>query len=144
MKRILSAALIFCLLLAALSSPVIAGNDVSGTRASAYLARYRVTLSQGDAPGELQLSFNVTAGRTEITKIGVSQIRVYSGGQRVLTVNGSIANGLLAANRFTHAGDYTLHLTPGVSYYAVVTVMAMDNAGSDSRNVTTSTVTAPS
>ena len=112
-------------------------------RASAYLSRYIATLSEGNAPGQLNIAFSVTASRV-MTKVGVSRIDIYrSNGTYVTSINGSTANGLLALSTMHHSGTYTYNGISGVSYYAIVTVYAGDTTGSDTRTVTTNTVKAP-
>lgn len=143
MKRILSAVLVLCILFSALSVPAKAADDPPITRASEYLSSYWGYLTPGDGAGEIILSFDVFSARTGITKIGVSQLRVYIGSTRVLTIEGTTANGLMAENQRSHNSSYVLHLKPGATYYAAITVTAGDANGSDSKNMTLNTVTAP-
>lgn len=143
MKKILSAVLVLCSLLSSLNIVVTAADDSFVPLDSAYLSSYFATLLQGDSAGEIDISFRVFAARTGLTQIGVSEIRIYTGGARVKTIIGTVVNGLIATNTNSHHGDYIFRGEPGAAYYAVVIVKAMDSAGSDSRHITTNEIIAP-
>lgn len=143
MKKLLSAVLVLCILLSSFSVFATAADAPIAPQASAYLSYYTASLSQGKHAGDINLSFIVFAARTGLTQIGVSEVRVYTGGARVKTIRGTVVNGLITTHDNSHYGDYTIHGEPGATYYAVVTVRAMDASGSDSRNITTNVITAP-
>lgn len=143
-KRVLTILLVFALLLSAL--PVTtnaAGPDEDEIEASNYLTLYGATLYSEGITGELKLWYQVCARET-MNSVGISKILVKkSNGTIVQTIWGSTANGLLAANSIFHSGTYSLNLTSGNTYYCVVTVIAKNSGGSDTRTVTTTTLTCP-
>lgn len=143
MKKVLSTILVLCILFSSLNVVVNAADDPFVPLESAYLSSYFATLSQGNSAGEIDISFRVFAARTGLTQIGVSEIRIYTGGSRVKTIIGTVVNGLMATNTNSHHGDYIYRGEPGATYYAVVIVKAMDSSGSDSRHITTNTIVAP-
>lgn len=107
-------------------------------RASEYLSSYRALIS--GSSGKLEIGYTVVAGET-MTSIGVSKIQIYkSNGTLVATITGSTTNGLLVKNSDAHSDTYTYSGKSGESYYAVVTFIAKDSSGSDSKSVTTKTV----
>lgn len=109
--------------------------------ASDYLSEYGAALIATDTKGKYDLYFDVTGTKTSDT-IGVSKIEIYkSNGTYVTTVTGTIANGLIIEQECCHAGVYTRYGTSGASYYAEVTVFAKRGSGSDSRIITTNTIT---
>jgi len=144
MRKLKKISLVFaCLLLLTAAVCQIASAAENSTHASLYLNSYGAHLSPGDASGKLYLDFEVAA--TEISDmVGISKIVIYkSDGTRVTTANGSLANGLLIQNDSTHVGTYTFTVTPGQSYYAVLSVYAARDGGSDTKLYTTNTATAP-
>lgn len=143
MKKVLSAILIVSILCSSPCITAAASDDLIAPQESAYLSSYMAKLEQGSAAGDINISYMVFAARTGLTQIGVSEIRIYSGGTRVKTIIGTVVNGLMITNDNAHYGTYTFHGEPGATYYAVVIVKAMDSAGSDSRSITTNTIVAP-
>ncbi len=112
-------------------------------RASKTLLMYLVSALEGDSTGEIKIAYDVRANKIA-DKVGVSYIEIYrSDGTRVATIAGTIDNGLVRTDSHRHCSTYVYKCTPGVSYYAVVTVFAAIGADYDSRDVTTSSVTAP-
>lgn len=113
--------------------------------ASEYLSSYGGYIEQGTtSTGSLVINFTV-AGVEPSDRIGVSQIIIYkANGSRVATIQGSVSNGLLRENALIHMSSYSYNGQPGVSYYAVLTMYAERDGGSDSRTYTTNTCAAPS
>ena len=143
MKKFLSAILILSIFLS-LSNITAAAADVPiDTRASTYFSGYYAFLSQGTSAGEIKVSYSVSSSRSDLTQIGVSQIKVYCNGTRVKTIIGTVVNGLMVTNATSHSGTYTIRGDAGASYYTVVTVKAMDSSTSATHDITTNTVTAP-
>lgn len=144
MRKIKKLALVFvclALLTAAICQMAYAAED--SVQASLYLDNYGAHLSPGHASGELDIDFEVTATRRS-DMVGVSKIVLYkSDGTRVTTAYGSLANGLLIEDELVHADTYTLTATSGQSYYAVLTMYAQRDGGSDSKSYTTNTATCP-
>lgn len=112
--------------------------------ASEQFTSYSAILTQGSGSGQLNITYSVW-GKNEMTKIGVSKIEIYksTNSYATFTVFGDTQNGLLATSTSYHSGVYTYTGNPGTSYYAVVTVYASNSSGTDTRTITTSTVTAP-
>ncbi len=123
----------------------IASAAESPARASLYLSSYGAYLSAESSSytGTLNIEFDVVAAQRS-DYVGVSELIIYkSNGSRVAAITGSTRNGLLRANALAHAYTYLYNGTPGTSYYAVVTVYAEKDGGSDSRTITTNTCVAP-
>ena len=80
-----------------------------------------------------------------MSKVGVDKIVLHrTDGLETVTVYGTKSNGLIETSTFEASGDYVVtELQSGYSYYAVVTVFAMDSTGSDARAITTRTVKVP-
>lgn len=138
-KRILSLGLILALMLTLCGGMALAAEP----RASSTLTYYPVGVSKGANEGEIKISYDVMAN-TDADEVGVTSIKIYkSDGTYVTTITGTVANGLLRTNAFSHRSSYIYEGTSGVTYYAEVTVYAKIGSNSDSRTVTTPTVTAP-
>lgn len=142
-KRIPS--LFVCLiLLFALCCQGAAADEID-PRASLYLSSYGSTLSETSSttnPG-FDINFNVVATRISDC-VGVKRIEVYkTSGTHVATVYGSVSNGLLRENARGHMNYVTLNGTVGETYYAVLTMYAERDGGSDSKTYTTKEYTVP-
>lgn len=143
-KRVSLILLAVALLISALplysSAVAPVGDEIE---ASNYLTSYAAVLYSEGTTGKLKLWYQVYAKAT-MTEVGVYKIVVRkSDGTLVRTIWGSTANGLMATNSVFHSGTYTLSLTSGTTYYCVVTVIAKNSSGSDTRTVTTAAVTCP-
>lgn len=137
-KQIISILLVILIVL--LMTLGIAG---ASTQASDYLTQYTATLVPGDTTGRYYIYFDVLATKTS-DSLGVSEIVIYrSDGTYITTISGSTNNGLICEKDFTHAGTYTHYGVSGNYYYAVVTIFAERDGGSDSREVTTNTIQVP-
>ena len=113
---------------------------VASTNASDYLAEYGAALIATEK-GKYDIFYDLTATNTS-DSLGVSQIKIYkSDGTYIATIKGTIANGLIIEEDYTHTGVYTRSGISGNSYYAEVTVFAKRGSGSDSRTITTNTIT---
>ena len=113
------------------------------TRSSAYIMRTSAILTAGTSNGKIFVDYSIT-GRDTMATIGVSKIVVYrSNGTVYATYNGSVANGLMRQNALMASGTQTIYGVSGTSYYCAVTLYAGNSSGSDSRTITTGTVTAP-
>lgn len=143
-KRVISTFLAFMLLLTIIQFPAFAtGDDSNGDRASSYLNMYSAELYASGTSGKLELEFEVVATGF-MDSVGVFGIFVRNNdGTIYRTIWGSTANGLLDTNTWYHAGEYTLNLTSGHTYYCTVIVIARDANGSDTRKIITSQVTCP-
>lgn len=109
--------------------------------ASDYLAEYGAALIATENKGQYDIFFDITATRTS-DSLGVSQIKIYkSNGTYVTTIKGTVANGLIIEDDCSHTGVYTRYGVSGNSYYAEVTFFAERGGGSDSRTITTNTIT---
>lgn len=112
--------------------------------ASYYLSFYSATADTGKS-GSVTVNFNVNATRV-MDSVGASYIVVqeYSNGnwKGVGSYFGSTSNGMLASDTNSTVGFITYTGTAGKQYRALVTVYAGKGTGSDSRTVTTNTVTA--
>lgn len=142
MKRIIAIILSLVLTISCYCVSAFAASPLE-TRASITLSNYNVTIDSGNADKEITLSF-VLLANTVVDSIGVESIEVYkSNGSYVKTITGTTENGLIVTNNYAYIDSYDCSLTSGVSYYAVVTVFARIGSVSDSRTITTRTVTAP-
>jgi len=140
-KRVLS--LFVTLMLIFSTSVPSAAAQNAGLRSSPTLASYIAKVSEGSVPGNVIISYDVTAN-TLAEEVGVSTIKVYDSSDKcVATITGSWWNGLIATNTERHRSSYTYKGESGTTYYAVVTVFATIGGVSDSRDYTTKTVTAP-
>jgi hypothetical protein len=118
-------------------------SDAS-TNASDYLSIYSATVV-AESNGRIAVWFDVNATRV-MDLVGASNIVIQTnnGGvwTGVATYFGSSANGMLAPNTYSHTGYITYQGSSGKQYRALVTVYASNSSGSDSRTITTNTVTA--
>ncbi|MDD3230707.1 hypothetical protein [Oscillibacter sp.] len=119
-------------------------NGVVGPQASdqlAYYTAYAVTSSGGKVIIEFEVD-----GTRRMDVIGASYIVVQEKtGDKwmgVSTYFGSVANGMLDNNTFSHMGSITYKGTPGKEYRALATVYAENSSGDDSRTIITNSVTA--
>ena len=137
-KKITALSLILSLICLCFSFSASAAMDSSD-----YISSYSAYLSQGSTSGKIEVHYSVVATGTMST-IGAYTIEVYTSNHtKIQTINGSTSNGLLIQNRIGVSDTYTLSLTSGTVYYCKVTLYAAKNGGSDSRTVTTGTITAP-
>ncbi len=137
------ALVLVCLILMTAAVCQTAFAAENSTQASLYLSNYGAVLYPGACgTGTLDIDFDVTATRRS-DYVGISKIEFYrSDGTLEATVDGSVDNGLLRKNATIIAGNYYYTGTIGTSYYAVLTMYAERDGGSDSRLFTTNTVTA--
>ena len=113
-------------------------------RASLYLDGYGAGIYPGSTGGAVYIEFIVTATRPS-DYVGVSELIIYkSSGVRAATITGTVSNGLLRKDATAFLGSYTYYGEPGGKYYAVLTMYAERDGGSDSREYLTTTCTAPS
>jgi hypothetical protein len=141
MKKLASVILSAVLLVSVLAAvPASAGV----LRASQYLASYSASLSAA-GNGQVEIGFNVGAVSVA-DKVGaltiVVQKKVGSSWSDVQTFNGTVANGMLAANAISNCDEITYNGTSGQQYRAVVTAYAKIGSGSDSKPFTTGEITA--
>ena len=137
-KRYIAFILIISIFCMHLSLPASAQMD-----SSEYIAMTYASLSQGNSSGKLIVDYSIT-GTSKMDTIGVSKIKVYrSNGSWYQTIYGTVGGGLLKQNKVTVTDSYTLSCVSGQSYYCEVTLYAAKGSGSDSRTITTGTVTAP-
>ncbi len=117
---------------------------VGSINASYYLDDYAATADTGTS-GEVVISFDVNATRV-MDSVGASYIVIQENNsgvwKGVASYFGSTANGMLAADTDSHMGSIAYVGTLGKQYRALVTVYAGNSTGSDSRTVTTDSVTA--
>lgn len=142
MKRIISVILTLTLVLSCVGASALAVNTPNA-RASLILNSYAATLEASNTPKEVTFHFEVYTD-TYVDSIGVETIKIYrTTGSLVKTITGTTENGLILTNDFMYIDSYSCSLTSGVSYYAEVTIFAKLGSTSDSRTITTATVTAP-
>lgn len=133
-RKLIICAMIICII----------ATSVYGTiNSSAYIMSTSASATQGSSTGQIKVHYSIT-GTTTMTTLGASKIEVYkSNGTLYKTITGSFANGLLKQNGIVASGTYAISCVSGTSYYCRVTLYAGNNSGSDSRTITTVTVTAP-
>lgn len=133
--------IIVSLLVISLTFISICGGAMANTKASDYLTEYGAALIATQTKGKYDVFFDITATDTS-DSLGVSQIKIYkSDGTYVTTIKGTTENGLVREGSCSHTGVYTRYGVSGNSYYAEVTVFAKRGSGSDSRTITTNTIT---
>lgn len=139
MKRMVALTLaIFVVLSCGLCIPASAQTDASYT-----ICGSSATLNKGDKPGELFISYTVTANM-RAASLGVKTIKIYTDTSKLVkTISGTTANGLVDENHVFHGGTYYFTGTPGQYYYAEVTVFAATDTVSDSYTHLTDTIRAP-
>lgn len=141
MKRIFTVMLTLGVLFSCCGTALAVDNY--NTRASYTLSAYSAELYADSQKGKIYVNYDVEASKFA-NSIGVKSISLYkSNGDFVYTVYGTVNNGLIRTNKSFHSGDYFFTLTSGNSYYAEVTIFATLDNLSDSRTITTSTVTVP-
>lgn len=135
-KRLISVLLVLALVLSAF--PVLAQ-----ARTSDYIKTKDARISTGSGSGELILDYSVFA-RNIMQMVGVKKVQIYTAaGTLVRVIEGAPSNNLLKMNAVSISNSYTVHkLTPGASYYCVVTAYAKDASGSETRTITTNTAKA--
>lgn len=145
MKQFIALFLSITLLVGACSVNAFAAEaETVAPYASVYLSAYGAQLASGTNPGEVVLSFLVTSGKWDITKIGVITAVVYkSDGTKVRSYGGSFENGLLKANVNSYTYSFHATLTTDTDYYMVVTFYAGNASGADTRQYTTNIAHAP-
>lgn len=115
----------------------------ASARASLTLAAYGARLTQGNAPGQIVVTYDVSSSK-RADEVGVSAIKVYEAdGTYVTTIKGMVSNGLIGQNTTCHRDSYTITGHSGTYYYLVLTVTATVGSDTDSREYTTNTVQAP-
>lgn len=126
-----------------LAAIVICGIAKANVTASEYLAQYGAALVAVDETGQYDIYYDVTSVGS-CDSLGVSQIKIYrDDGTYITTITGSTNNGLIREDHFSHTGTYRNYGISGKYYYAVVTVFAERDGGSDSRDITTNTIKVP-
>ena len=145
MKKLIAFFLSVTLLVGACCTNVLAAeSETAQPYASAYLSAYTAQLTSGTKPGEVVLSFYVHAARTDITRIGVLTAVVYrANGTKFRSYSGTYANGLLKANDYSYTYSFHATLTTDTDYYMVVTFVAGNASGADTREFTTNIAHAP-
>lgn len=135
-KRLISVLLVLALALSAF--PMLAQ-----ARSSDYIDTAKAELVTGSGSGELILKYNVRA-TDAMDMVGVKKVQIYTAaGTLVRVIEGAPSNNLLKMNAVSVNSSYTMHkLTPGASYYCVVTAYAKDASGSETRTITTNTAKA--
>ncbi len=140
-KRIFPLFAVLVLVITSSATAIAAENN--SLRSSPTLAIYSAKLTQGSRSGNIIISYDVSAN-TLAEEVGVATIKVYeAGGDCAATITGSIWNNLLLTDSVDHRSSYTYKGTSGTTYYTVVTVTATIDGVTDTRDITTNSVTAP-
>lgn len=145
MTRIVSLILAFLICMAfGVSAVAEDAENQSITRASDYLNYYSVYVLARSG-GKVIIEFEVD-GVESMDSVGVSRLVIQEKKDgkwtSLPTIWGSISNGLTSESTTIHSGNYTHEGTAGVEYRAIATVYAEKDGGSDSRTITTNSVTA--
>lgn len=137
MKRVITFLLTFSLTLV-----LICNVAEANITASDYLTQYAAALIPTET-GKYDIHYDVTATKRS-DSLGVSKIVIYrSDGTYITTISGSTSNGLICEDSGSHTGIYPGYGVSGNYYYAVVTIFAERDGGSDSREITTNTIRVP-
>lgn len=139
MKRVLSFVLVAVIFISAFGTDAFAAMpETVEPMASAYISSYVASLATGTRKGEVVLTFYIDSPRMDLTKIGINNIVVYNeNGTKVRSVGGTFDNGLLASGGRSYGASFSLILPTNVNYYMVVTFVAGNSTGVDTRNFTT-------
>lgn len=138
-KRFLSFGVIMALMLSLCGGAAFAAD----VRASKTIRLYTASASKGSNAGELKIFYDVQANYSA-DEVGISSIQIYkSSGSYVTTIIGTTSNGLIRTSISRHRSSYIYEGESGESYYAVVVGFATIGSDSDSKTVTTDTVTVP-
>ena len=139
MKRTLRLIVTLVLILAMVGS----STAYAAVESNAYISSFgAAAYSNGD--GTITIDFTVS-GTGKMEDIGASQIYIYtSGGQLVRGIyyTSPKYSNMMTHNTSFHYSYVTIALTPGTSYYAVVTLYAGKDGGYGTQNYVTNTVTA--
>lgn len=103
---------------------------------------WAIATAMGD--GKVDIDFSID-GTGTMNSIGATYIRVYKGdGTHVKTFSYTDKGYeyLMATKTYTHDGYVTFQGTPGINYYAVVTMYAGNDDGHDTRSYETNMVKA--
>ena len=121
----------------------ISASTFAFVEASSYLASYTTTIT-AEGSSKILITFDVAA-TGKMTSIGVTQIEVQKkvGNNWVTdtTLTASNYPNFLTSNSIGHASSVRITGISGTQYRAVLTFYAADSSGSDSKNLTGSTVT---
>ncbi len=119
-------------------------EDYSIARASDYLnyySAYAVTISKGEVIFEFEVD-----GVRRMDSVGVIRLviqeKVDGKWTSLPTIGGTTENGLITESSTAHIGEYVHETDSGTECRAIVTVYAEKGGGSDSRTITTNSVTA--
>lgn len=141
MKRIFSMFLALLLSLTFCVGIVSAAEGGIDPHASYTISSTSAVAEPGDNAGEVYISFTITATGSA-SKLGASKIVIHKPDFTTYTVIGTFDNGLLTSGGgYTHT--YTYKGIKGHDYYAEVTLISTIGSLSDTRTITTETVTAP-
>lgn len=142
MKRLISMALAMLLALSLCVGIVSAAEGGIDPHASHTIGSTSVTAFPGDKSGEVDIDFSIASADGTATVLGASKIVIHKPDLTTYTVIGTTANGLIGSGG-VHAYTYTYKGIKGHSYYAEVTLISTIGSLSDTRTITTETVTAP-
>ena len=139
----LTLAILMCMSTVVAISANYDGED-SVARASDYLnyySAYAVSLSKGEVIFELEVD-----GVRPIDSVGVTRLviqeKIDGKWTSLPAVWGSTSNGLMVEGKTIYAGEYIHETDSGTECRAIVTVYAEKDGGSDSRTITSNSVTA--
>lgn len=144
MKRLASMLLAVLLAAGCCFGGVLAAEEGIMPLASPTIMGQSANMKAGTESGELRITYNINAVKIA-DEVGVSTIELYKAdGTYVTTIYGSEDNGLVRYSSLKNMGTYSYKdATPGVNYYAEVTLYATIGNESDSEVITTATVRAP-
>lgn len=118
-----------------------AAPSVIEPQASNYIASKTAYIYKNGG-GSISLCFGITA-TGPMTLLGTTRIELYTAAGRLMKIyTSSSYENMLVTNRYTYNSYVTYPGVSGESYYAVMTFYAGNSKGSDSKIVTTATVTA--
>jgi len=131
-KRIIPVIIILSMLLSSFT--------VANARASDYLSSYNVTVS-AMGNGVVRVYASVNATTPNMTKIGFPTVVLYEkSGTTWNTV--AVYNSEYTSNSGSHSFKFDYSGKAGTQYYAYASFLAQDASGSDSRTLTSGSVTA--
>ena len=138
MKRALACILVLCIVLS--SSTVAIASNSAVERASPTLSGYSANLNSYE-DGKIVVMYEVSARTSENCTLGIENIEFFdSNGTPVLTVEGTVSNGLIRTGVRSWPGAFEQGLPSRRHYYAEVTVFAKIGSEYDSKTITTAKI----
>ena len=116
-------------------------EEDSVIRASDYFSAFAVSMSEGEVIFEFEVDGVRRMDLVGVTRF-VIQEKIDGKWTSLPAIWGSTSNGLMTESSTAHISEYIHETDSGTECRAIVTVYAEKDGGSDSRTITTNSVTA--